>query len=162
MANHVDIIYGFGFNPPLIEREKLAAFIINHKTVIEEKHIENEMELLDAANRKFDTCEDTDDIRYDYDDILCDTTGQAGMYAIVANVIHRETQIRVRYEPGDGEDGSEETIMFAECLPWQLNAFERDLTSEENLSKILAKYRDELTSEPEQYPIECKRVESWG
>lgn len=134
MSMQSTIIYGHGFEIHG-EDKALIAFISNHRKTI--KQLCRGEELLKYIADGGCTVID------DFFDMECEESGREGVYSIVSNVMRLETGIRFQYEPGDCECGSTDTILLAECMPWQMNDREKELT-EEDLDAIVKKYVDEL------------------
>lgn len=168
MSMSTSISYGYGFYLPEYEEEKFRQFIINHKqTILNRKYydkevypVNQEIELLsDAENVSSDFSYDT--LNNVYNTIISDETAVEGLPSIIANIIKDETDLRVHYETGDKALGSCPAIMLPALMPWQYD--DNELCRDKNdVYNILKSYLCELTSKPEQYPIDYLSIEYYG
>lgn len=136
MSCSTSICYGYGFELGFLNKTKFIEFIKNHKN----SFCKSEAEKILYKNIQ-------EYIKYDLEDFFenyeCENTGEAGIGAVISNIMTRETGIRFDYRAGQDDCGSEPTIMFPDTLPWFLNDKEKELTAE-TLSEICNKYISEI------------------
>lgn len=135
MSCQTAIVYGFGFSIDC-DDATLIEFIKNHKDAFCGNNAEKELYKEICDNEDVDLY----DILADY---ACENTGREGPYAVVSNIMSRETNIDFSYEPGDADCGSDPAILLPETMPWFLNETEKALTKE-SLTGIYEKYMNEL------------------
>lgn len=76
----------------------------------------------------------------------CDVLGDNYcIETIIANVIHRETDLPVGYFKDANLDGA--YIMYSPSYPWEASDNERKIKEKEDINKIFDKYKDELIKE---------------
>ena len=90
-----------------------------------------------------------EEICFDFDEknplnhVDCDVLGDDYcIETIIANVIHRETDLPVGYFKDANLDGA--YIMYSPSYPWKASENERKIRAKEDLDKIFDKYKDEL------------------
>lgn len=154
MSMETSIIYGFGFTCDLSDY-KLINFLKNHKntfcqTVQEVELFKKTVEAKEMTPAALDFF--LEDLYRNY---KCDTSGISGRYAIISNIMSRETGIRFDYCPPNGECDTPEAICFCAGYPWFYNEIEKSLTSDK-LEQILKKYMEELEidDEPDYLQLE--------
>lgn len=157
MSMPTSISYGYGFYLPEYEEEKFRQFLVNHnETILKRTDIDEASLLFLAAEEK--------NLSYNkiterYCDMICDTSDNTGVFSIIANIIKDETDLCVQYEPGNEDCGSKPAILLSTRMPWEYN--ENELSkSQEDVHNILYSYLCELTSKPEQYPIDYLSIEN--
>lgn len=85
---------------------------------------------------------------------------QAGIGALVSNIMTEETGIRFKYQISIGQDDCDVPwILFSEALPWNFNQKEKELTAE-TLENIMTRYMTELDICPDK--IGFQTVEYYG
>lgn len=137
MSMRSSFIYGYGFNCDC-EDEKLIDFVKVHKETfcrsVEETKLYKEM--LKYTENEYDL-EDF------FDGYPCDTCGQEGVGAVIANIMSRETGVGFIYCQPDGDCDTFASVVFETRYPWLLNEAEKNLTKEK-LENICKQYMDEL------------------
>lgn len=146
------IVYGYGFAIEDVTNKQIYNFMKNHKTTIEQLDDE---ELSNFINTPNITDDEIDNMNNTFIDFASEYPSDSGFYSIISSVMCIETGINFGYFEGmDGCIGTQ-SICLPNAQPWQYNDTERALTEEE-LTNILTKYRDELgiTSSIEHLAIE--------
>lgn len=147
----VSTISGYGFSIKGIEAEKILLFAFKHRDAVNGLY-----EDLDKILSFYDFYEDVLKGKSDeeilnilsldknqYSLVLENTedwcSGMPGFGSIPATVISKETGVRVGYECDDYN----EVVLFYNCMPWEFNDVEKDLTKD-SLKELLLKYMEEL------------------
>lgn len=172
MSMSTSIVYGYGINLENgIDKHFLIEFLTapDHKDTILRRCNKKEIDVLQAALKIQNTCNNPDlaELMETYEETFFEAleavqdsiTGIEGTYAIVANIMAEETDIRFEYQGGDDNCGSHPAILFSAAYPWRFNKIERELT-EEKLDQIYTTYAIELGISLEE--IDYLSIEYYG
>lgn len=147
MSMQTDCVYGYGFRI-YAEEPRLCEFIKKHEETV--RTLDMGREILDwIDNGNIDGLKE---VFFDYEAL----EGGSGIYGIIADIIQKESGIRVEYKVAD--ENEDDSILFPELMPWQMNEKEKSLT-EESLHNLLQPYVSELNSNLE---IDYIRMEFFG
>ena len=134
-------VYGYGFHIDKCDEKVLIDFIKTHENTFcrsdEEKYL---FDGLDKTGSSLDKL---------FENYSCDSTGVAGVGAVIANIMSRETGICFIYCQSDDSCDTPASIVFETSYPWLLNKIEKELTEDE-LQNICRKYMNELELTNEQ------------
>ena len=147
MSMSTNIIYGKGSE--ITASNKIVDFIRNHRSTLEEIQTKisqyRSPEQLSYSDlfADIDVKEPVsiDELYEKYRNFQSGYTSIEGLSGVVADVMSKETDVRMDFLREQEEDT--EYIVFTEALPWHLNDTEKELT-EESLTDIFKKYFDEL------------------
>ena len=135
--------YGYGIetNPAVIPKEKLIAFIKNHKQTIEDK----DPRLSFVLNVTIAECESTDNISNEEFAEEIQACTDSGCYAeIIALVMSEETGIEF-CSTGISDEG-EEAVIFPRAYIWEYSDKEKQL-NKDDIDNLFAEYTKELFKE---------------
>ena len=147
MSMSTSIIYGKGSK--ITESNKIVNFIRNHRTTLEkiqtdisQHHNVRQLSYSDLfADIDVKEPVSIDELYEKYRCFQGAYTNTEGLSGVIADVISKETNVRVDFLSAQDEDT--EYIVFTETLPWYFNDTEKALT-EESLTDIFKKYFNEL------------------
>lgn len=137
MSMQTDNIYGIGFQIK-IEPDQLQKFLQNHKENIEK--IKGAGSILGCLDLDEDAFKDVfNGFEYWPNNGFGDS-----LTAIIADIMNIETGLPIAYYPPT-ENGDQESILYEQAYPWEMNDKERNLTKDE-LITMFEKYAKELDS----------------
>lgn len=137
MSMQTECIYGIGFQIK-IEPDQLQKFLQDHKESLEQlKNVESVLECLDLDE------DDFEDALLGFEYWPNNGFGD-NLTAIIADIMSVETGLPIAYYP-PAEDDDQESILYEQAYPWEMNDKEKNLTKDE-LTTMFEKYAKELDS----------------
>lgn len=173
MSMNSSFVYGYGFSCTGIEAEHILKFIFTHKhtvcSLIEQlhknggtsgEHGDRLTKLIQKAETAIasSTYPDINDLKEDIGSDPGDV--ETALYKTIADVMAEETNIRFEYQPGQEDMDSPEAILFVPTYPWYMNDTEKNLSCENELHEIMARYGGELGITYED--IDFMEIEYYG
>ena len=137
MSMQTECIYGIGFQIK-IEPDQLQKFLQDHRESLKQlKEVESILECLDLDEDNFENAL----LGFEY---WPNSGFGDSLTATIADIITVETGLPIAYYP-PAEDNEEESILYEQTYPWEMNDKERNLTKDE-LITMFEKYAKELDS----------------
>ena len=137
MSMQTDYIYGIGFQIK-IKPDQLRKFLQDHKESLNQlKGVESVLECLDLDE------DDFEDALLGFEYWPNNGFGDS-LTAIIADIMSVETGLPIAYYP-PAEDDDQESILYEQAYPWEMNDKERSLTKDE-LIAMFEKCAKELDS----------------
>ena len=144
-----EIVYGYGFEVEDISEKAFVDFLLNHRNVLISDEEKRFLELSEENRAAAE--EEAEEYFEEYE---CDNSGAEGMYAVISNIMSRETGIMFEWRISN-EYECNGCILLVEGMPWQFGDALKDM-SKETFDALLKRYMDELgiTDEPGNVSVE--------
>lgn len=157
MSRSTSVSYGFGFPIDEVSEKGLITFIKAHEKTF--CQTEDEVEIFEELSTITEVSDKEMSAKVSclFDEYQSDSTCDCGFGAAISNIVTREIDIDMSYQPGNVGDAP--CVMLCETMPWIYTEKERSLTSE-SLTDLLIPYVTELGLKEDV--IDYYQVEYYG